>query len=337
VGLPVARTTDLHACPLLTPLPHTGGPITGPGEPTVTAGALPVARVSDFAACAVGPPDVIAQGAVTVLVRGLPAARMADLCAHGGSIVIGLPTVLIGGPAFTARPITRSFSFSSWSWEYKYGDGITITEDPSDPNFQSRALAALVRLETTPTGKAMFDAIDASGRQVTLIPYVPPPGWGPFNAYCAPHNGADAQTPGVGSDSTVAWDPDVHGFGPVGTTPEASQPGSDIILGHEMVHATHNATGDAGKGPRNAGGSNVSEERNTVGLPARTYDDPAGTNGPPANGTPLPDTTGLPYTENGMRNDYNERGIPSPATGRPPVPRPSYSDPTPAGGPGAPF
>jgi hypothetical protein len=304
--------------------------------PTVLVGGSPLARVSDFATCP-GPPDVIMMGAATVLAGGLPAARMTDLCAHGGTIMVGFPTVLIGEPLFTARPVTRSFSILKWSWEYNYGSGITITEDPNDPNFQSRVLAALVRLDTTPTGKRMIDAIEASKNQVTIIPYVPPPGWGPFNAYCVADDGAKATTPGVGSDSTVAWDPDVHGFGPVGTTPEASQPGSDIILGHELTHATHNATGDAGTGPRNAAGSNVSEERNTVGLPARTYDDPAGTNGPPANGTALPDTTGLPYTENGMRNDYSERGIPSPATGKPPVPRPSYSDPDPSGGPGNPF
>jgi hypothetical protein len=300
------------------------------------AGGLPLARTSDLATCP-GPPDVIAQGAATVLVRGLPAARMADTCAHGGTIVIGFPTVLIGGPVFTARPITRTFKILSWSWEYDYGSGVTITEDPNDPTFQSRALGALIRLDTTPTGSRMLDTIEGSKRKVTVIPYVPPPGWGPFNAYCAPDDPGNAATPGVGSDSTVAWDPDVHGFGPVGTTPESSQPGSDIILGHEMTHATHNATGNAGTGPVNAAGSNVSEERSTVGLPASTYDDPAGTNGPPAHGTALPDTSGQPYTENGMRHDYRERGIPSPATGKPPVVRPSYNDPSPSGGPGSPF
>lgn len=45
----------------------------------------------------VGPPDVIAMGSATVLIGGMPAARMGDMTAHGGSIVMGLPTVLIGG------------------------------------------------------------------------------------------------------------------------------------------------------------------------------------------------------------------------------------------------
>jgi uncharacterized Zn-binding protein involved in type VI secretion len=48
-------------------------------------------------AVCVGPPDTIAKGSVTVLIGKLPAARMGDLTAHGGTIVMGAPTVLIGG------------------------------------------------------------------------------------------------------------------------------------------------------------------------------------------------------------------------------------------------
>jgi hypothetical protein len=137
----------------------------------------------------------------------------------------------------------------------------------------------------------------------------------------------------VGSDSTVAWDPTVHGFGPPGTTPNASQPGADVILAHEMIHAAHNATGSQPSAPSNSDGINVGEERNTVGLPAGTYNRP----GDPLNGTALPNTSGLPYTENGVRQDYANNGIDSPATGAPPVQRPSYYDPTPTGGAGTPF
>jgi uncharacterized Zn-binding protein involved in type VI secretion len=76
-------------------VPHVGGPILPPGCPTVLVGGVPAARVGDMCTC-VGPPDVIAMGSVTVLIGGQPAARMGDLTAHGGSIVIGLPTVMIG-------------------------------------------------------------------------------------------------------------------------------------------------------------------------------------------------------------------------------------------------
>jgi len=47
-------------------------------------------------ATCVGPPDVIAMGSVTVLIGGMPAARLGDTTAHGGAIVVGLPTVMIG-------------------------------------------------------------------------------------------------------------------------------------------------------------------------------------------------------------------------------------------------
>jgi uncharacterized Zn-binding protein involved in type VI secretion len=76
-------------------VPHVGGPILPPGCPLVLIGGLPAARVGDLATCA-GPPDVIALGSFTVLIGGQPAARMGDLTAHGGTIVMGLPTVLIG-------------------------------------------------------------------------------------------------------------------------------------------------------------------------------------------------------------------------------------------------
>lgn len=97
---PAARLTDMHACPMVTPglppIPHVGGPISGPGAPTVLIGGLPAARVSDMAVC-VGPPDTIVKGSATVLIAGLPAARIGDSTAHGGTVVLGFPTVLIGG------------------------------------------------------------------------------------------------------------------------------------------------------------------------------------------------------------------------------------------------
>src|ERR1700730_1046361 len=89
--MPAARLTDMHVCPMVTVLvPHVGGPIVAPGCPTVLIGGMPAARVSDMVVC-VGPPDVIALGSFTVLIGGLPAARMGDMTAHGGSIILGCP------------------------------------------------------------------------------------------------------------------------------------------------------------------------------------------------------------------------------------------------------
>ncbi|MBI1248795.1 type VI secretion protein [bacterium] len=92
---PAARITDMHTCPMTTgPVPHVGGPIIL-GCPTVLIGGMPAARVGDMVTC-VGPPDTIAMGSPTVMIGGMPAARMGDECAHGGVIVLGCPEVNIG-------------------------------------------------------------------------------------------------------------------------------------------------------------------------------------------------------------------------------------------------
>ena len=100
---PAARLTDMHVCPMVTlltpatsPIPHVGGPIIGPCMPTVLIGKLPAARVGDMAVCMV-PIDCIVKGSATVMIGGFPAARMGDATAHGGSIELGCPTVIIGG------------------------------------------------------------------------------------------------------------------------------------------------------------------------------------------------------------------------------------------------
>lgn len=99
MGKPAARIGDMHACPMVTPglppIPHVGGPITGPGCPTVLIGGMPAAVMGDMCTC-VGPPDMVVLGSMGVLIGGKPAARMGDQCAHGGKIVAGCPTVLIG-------------------------------------------------------------------------------------------------------------------------------------------------------------------------------------------------------------------------------------------------
>ena len=99
MGQPAARVGDTHVCPMVTPglppIPHVGGPILPPGGITVLIGGVPAARMGDMAVC-VGPPSTVIMGSVTVLIAKMPAARMGDPTAHGGTIVVGLPTVLIG-------------------------------------------------------------------------------------------------------------------------------------------------------------------------------------------------------------------------------------------------
>lgn len=96
MGKPAARIGDMHVCPMFTGLvPHVGGPIAGPGVPTVLIGGMPAAVAGDMCVCA-GPPDTIVLGSTGVFIGGKPAARMGDQSGHGGAIVIGCPTVLVG-------------------------------------------------------------------------------------------------------------------------------------------------------------------------------------------------------------------------------------------------
>ncbi len=93
-----ARINDMHVCPMSTPggTPHVGGPILPPGAVTVLIGGQPAAKVGDMCVCA-GSPDSLIMGSGTVMIEGMPAVRMGDSTAHGGSVVVGLPTVMIGG------------------------------------------------------------------------------------------------------------------------------------------------------------------------------------------------------------------------------------------------
>ena len=87
----------MHVCPMVTgTVPHVGGPVMPPGCPTVLIGGMPAARLGDLVTCS-GPPDTIIMGSATVLIGGMPAARMGDSTAHGGTIIAGAPTVMIGG------------------------------------------------------------------------------------------------------------------------------------------------------------------------------------------------------------------------------------------------
>ena len=104
MGKPAARISDMHICPMVTGMtPHVGGPVSGPSAPTVLIGGMPAAVMGDMCVC-VGPPDTIIMGSTGVFIGGKPAARLGDPTAHGGRIVVGCPTVLIGEVAPGSPP-----------------------------------------------------------------------------------------------------------------------------------------------------------------------------------------------------------------------------------------
>lgn len=104
MGKPAARVGDMHSCPMVTGVvPHVGGPILPPGDPTVLIGGMPAARIGDMATC-IGPPDLIISACATVLIGGKPAARLSDQTAHGGILLVGCLTVLLGEETVTETP-----------------------------------------------------------------------------------------------------------------------------------------------------------------------------------------------------------------------------------------
>lgn len=136
MGKPAARITDMHTCPMVTPglppIPHVGGPVTGPGVPTVLIGGMPAAVMGDMCVC-VGPPDTIIMGSTGVFIGGKPAARMGDPTVHGGVITVGCPTVLIGEvspgspvPPVTPLPVKAAISQMGSSASAKAGQVITL-------------------------------------------------------------------------------------------------------------------------------------------------------------------------------------------------------------------
>ena len=108
MGKPAARKDDMHTCPVTTPVPHVGGPITGTCCDSVLIAGMPAARAGDACDCS-GVPNVIASGSSGVYIGGKPAARMGDTTAHGGVIITGCASVLIGeakGNGFLLKPDT---------------------------------------------------------------------------------------------------------------------------------------------------------------------------------------------------------------------------------------
>jgi uncharacterized Zn-binding protein involved in type VI secretion len=173
---PIVRLTDMHVCPMQTPavvpIPHVGGPVSGPGAMTVLAGGLPVCVVGDFLDC-VGPPDVAAMGSTTVLAMGRPVVRVLDPTAHGGVYLVGLPTVLVGD---ASSPGQQSSTPGAGASSMSTSEGPSSAPEPTssttastsssaDSAPQSSATATAVSAPWPITGKAWIEVevIDLNG------------------------------------------------------------------------------------------------------------------------------------------------------------------------------
>lgn len=281
--LPAARVGDPHVCPMVTVLvPHVGGPILPPCAPKTMIGGPFAARLSDMATC-VGPPDVIAMGAATVLIQGLPAARATDMTAHGGTIAMGLPTVLIGGAAFALPPNI-------------------VVDGP--PLFQQKTLRDLYLLSTTPSGKALIDRLGAAGETVTIVPT------SDANGYCSPAGIGLYARLGIPTGSTIQYNPDLSMQ--VTATPAAGGGTIDeppqVILAHEMTHALANSEGNHQYGtdpsPPASQPDIEEEEAQAIGTGSHSADSP--------NENTVRDDLGLPRRDNHYGSEYPAAGPPAP-------------------------
>ena len=176
MGKPAARVGDMHVCPKTNPgpVPHVGGPI-AVGSSNVIIGGMPAARVGDMAVC-IGPPDKASSGSSTVLINGKPAARMGDSSGHGGKIVVGCPTVLIGdsggsgGGGAAASPAGGGSSPTNNSSPQSANAKLTPTEElPKKPQTlpecedricQAKDEIAACRAEGKPLPKSPYTTAD---------------------------------------------------------------------------------------------------------------------------------------------------------------------------------
>jgi uncharacterized Zn-binding protein involved in type VI secretion len=313
---PAARMTDMHTCPMVTGLvPHVGGPITAPCAPTVLIGSLPAARATDLAVCA-GGPDSIAMGSPTVLIMSLQAARIGDPSVHGGVIVMGLPTVMIGvaglvgveivpdsfiGP-LAPNQMRESEAVQALATLENIARGQSQVKITGSAEYQGQVLAALARLMSRPTGRALVNALDGAPHSTTIRSTAGGNSENAANWNNGLYNTA-AGTAGPGSDNTVDWNANRSKIN--GEDWQTRDPA--VGLGHELVHSYHDVNGttdgrnsvpytDANGNARNAPGY----EQQAAGVGVHSGD---------------------PLTENNIRKEHD--GSVS-TLGRQEPPRPRY-------------
>ena len=249
--------------PALVPIPHVGGPVLT-GMPTVLTGGMPQARTTDMCMCVPAIPDAIVKGSLTVLVGGLMAARIGDTCSHGGALITGWPTVIIGDAGAV-------------------GGGAGAA-------FQEKVLKDLEVLSKTPSGKILLDRLSAAGKTVRIVPTADK------NGYCAPDGvfGSMKARFGIGTDSVVQYNPDFS-FAAYDLAGNKIAGPPQVILGHELCHALANSEGNQRFGadpePPESEPMIEEEEAQAIGTGSHSSD-------PPPNENSLRSDLGLPLRDN---------------------------------------
>jgi len=314
-----ARKGDPLTHDLLVPSGIIAPPIIGPCPAgLVIIEGLPAAHVTCSAVCVgtilvgvvhpppPGPPPPVLSGSLGVLIHNKPAARWApsgDIAACGSFLgdmkLLPMRRVFIGGISIgaaapsTPTPPSAFDEFSNWVGNLfrpadaqveLYGNGITIQ---GTPEFRAQARYSLDMLNRLPSGSQLMTNLANSGKSVKVTETKQANGYAKWDDF------QDAQN-GKGTDVTVSWNPNLHELYPGGAVKD--KPGSTVILGHEMVHASHMADGTAPLATMDRG-SYVSEERATVGTGGTSYVDQNG------NAVAATDHSHDSPTENSIRDD----------------------------------
>jgi hypothetical protein len=321
---PACRYTDPITHDMAAPAGATVPMPAGPDrQPTFIEG-LAAAHMMNGAQCsgmtAAGPahppppaPVPIVLGSPTVFIGNLPAARWApsgDVAGCGvflGMLALAASrTTLIGDGGGAVPPLSVQMVADGDRWVMKIGESIFVHGDPA---YQGQVAEAYQRLyQLSPTMRRALAALDKTPHGLAVRMY--DGSHGAFNATTEAQHPVQTRPGNEGSDSTISWSPYINGNGILPGNQGAECDGADIALAHETYHGVHNATAQYDPGYTAPGGIDTNEERNTTGLPAQTYTDPAGD--PNYDGTALPPTSGQPYTENQTLDDYRGAGVNAP-------------------------
>ncbi len=154
---PAARLSDMHACPMVTgPVPHVGGPILPPCSMTVSVTQMPAARLADMAVCA-GPPDAISKGSSGCLINNLLAARLGDPTTHGGTVVLGAPTVIIGEAIGNVTMVRRGNVYIIVNRDLHVITMVGVQEFSGTGASQAYADSATASINSTWSGPTTFE------------------------------------------------------------------------------------------------------------------------------------------------------------------------------------
>jgi uncharacterized Zn-binding protein involved in type VI secretion len=165
-----ARVRDMHSCPKVRVIiPHLGGPILPPCDPTTLVNGRAQARATDNADC-IGPNDLIVTGSDWVRYQGLPAARVGSKTMHGGKVLPPCsPDVFIGGPEVGVL-VGDPHEAAGECWDMAKGRADnSVTQSYSNCGVESARMIVNHATDASVTEDAMFDLATSKGWAKSVV------------------------------------------------------------------------------------------------------------------------------------------------------------------------